>query len=304
MVQIAMNEISDRDLLTLILAADDEALAEGDEPKQRTLSVLPKVMQKLGYTSFIMAGAAALPIVKRIVDLHGKLYRSVDVGVGGVHGGVFMFRDIFVRVSIPIIYGSVSIDPIALGEFSPNQVRWLHSRPKEFHAYLDQFTDIMDFAGAIAPFAGYASLSKAPLEVLWLSAFQLQAAAAALTAAFDFRGAVQSALIGAELALKSGLTFVGANDKQKRDHGHNLGSAAKTFSRTQTGFDLDRVLSAITKLPAYVANRYSPAQPSRIETGHIVMGAQYIAAEVVRQMTGYSFRSAMIGAPQRSYPSL
>lgn len=299
-----LNKISDRDLLTLILAADDEALTEGDDPKQRSLSVIPKVMEKLGYTSFIMAGSAAPPLVKRIVDLHGKLYRPEDVGVGGVHGGVFMFRDIFVRVSIPIIYGRVSIDPIALAEFSPHQVRWLHSRPKELHAYLDQFTDIMDFAGAIAPFAGYSSLSAAPLKVLWLSAFQLQAAAAALTAAFDFRGAVQSALIGAELALKSGLTFVGASEKQKRDHGHNLASAAKAFSKTQSGFDLDRVLTTLAKFPAYVANRYSPTQPSRIETGHIVMGAQYVAAEVVRQMTGYSFRSAMSGAPQRSYPSL
>ncbi len=55
-------------------------------------------------------------------------------------------------------------------------------------------------------------------------------------------------------------------------------------------------------MPAYVENRYSSTQPTRIETGHIVMGAQYIAGEVMRQVTGYSIRCTHTPPQERVYP--
>jgi hypothetical protein len=55
-------------------------------------------------------------------------------------------------------------------------------------------------------------------------------------------------------------------------------------------------------MPRYVENRYSPSQPNRVETGHIVMGAQYIAGEMMRQVTDYSIRSARIPPDERFYP--
>ena len=67
------------------------------------------------------------------------------------------------------------------------------------------------------------------MEVFWLAAFQLRAAAAALSVAFDSRGAVQSAILGAELALKGGLAAIGADEKTRRKHRHDLASAATAF---------------------------------------------------------------------------
>ena len=66
-------------------------------------------------------------------------------------------------------------------------------------------------------------------------------------------------------------------------------------------FDINRVLVAINRLPPYVENRYSATQPSRIETGHIAMCAQYIAGEVMRQVTGFSIRPAF-ELSERIYP--
>jgi hypothetical protein len=39
-----------------------------------------------------------------------------------------------------------------------------------------------------------------------------------------------------------------------------------------------------------------------METGHIVMSAQYVAGEVMRQITGYSVRSAQSPPSERAYP--
>jgi hypothetical protein len=299
-----MVEITKDALLKLILTADDEALGEGAEPKQRTMLVVSKVMNKLNYTSFVVAGSATPEIVKRIREIHQSLYRQSDIAIGGIHGGIFMFRDIFIRVDIPMIFGSVKIDPIALGNFSENQVGWLHSRPADLKMYMDQFIDIMDFAGCVGHLGSYKRPPAGTLETLWLAAFQLQAAAATLAVAFDFRGAIQSAIIGAELAVKGGLKYCGASEKELKDHGHNLASAAKAFSTKQKKFDTNRVLATIARLPPYVANRYSAHQPGRVETGHIVMGAQYIAGEVARQISEHSMREAMQEFSERTYPGL
>jgi hypothetical protein len=70
----------------------------------------------------------------------------------------------------------------------------------------------------------------------------------------------------------------------------------------QLGLDIQTVLTTIKRLPEYVESRYSPNQPPRAETGHIAMGAQYIAGKVMRQMTGYSVRSALKPSIVREYP--
>jgi hypothetical protein len=290
---MSMSEMSKEQLRDLVIAADDEALEEGAAPNQRSLRVISKVMKKLGYVGYVLFGNGAHPMVAEIISVHSSLYRPSDLGMGGVHGGIFMFRDVFARIYIPIGYGKVTIDPFTLTDLTKNQLGWLATRPTDLQSFLEQFEDIMDFAGGVGGYADYKRPPGAALELLWLAAFQLQAAAAALSVAFDFRGAIQSALIGVELAIKGGLVAGGATEKDYKSHGHNLDSAARHFAEKNAAFDLNRVLRVIAALPPYVASRYSASQPGRIETGHIAMGCQFIAGEVMRQVTGYTIRSAM-----------
>jgi hypothetical protein len=102
----------------------------------------------------------------------------------------------------------VALDPFTLTDLTKNQLGWLATRPADYQGFLDQFSDIMDFAGGLGHFADYKRPPDAAVELFWLAAFQLQAAAATLSAAFDFRGAIQSALIGAEISIKAGLWLV------------------------------------------------------------------------------------------------
>lgn len=296
------DEISDSTLFALVIAADEEALAEGKSPKQRGMVTVLKVMKKLGH-AFVMTGSGMSPLGERVMAMHRSLYRGSDLAIGGIHGGIFMFRDIFARIYIPFGYGQMSVNPFQLTDLSEAQLRWLASRPQDEAAFHDQFIDIFDFAGTLGRLGDYKMPPKESHEMFQLASFQLQAAAAALSLAFDFRGAIQSCLIGAELSLKAGLAAHGADEKARRKHGHHLASAANAFSKGSPTFDLDRVMRTIQRLPQYVDNRYSPDQPDRMAVGHIVMGAQYIAGEVARQIGEFSIRSALIPTVQRVYPS-
>ena len=297
-----MTEVTDERLRDLVIEADDQEFLEGKAPKARSLGVVSKVMNKLGYKGFVLAGDGTPPIVERIWGVHSALYRPSDLAIGGVHGGIFMFRDVFARVHVPLLYGRAGIDPFKQTDLTPSQLEWLARRPDDLNMFIDQFTDIFDFGGGIGNYANYKTPPKEAMNFFVLAAFQLQGAAAALSVAFDFRGAVQSALIGAELALKGGLAGFGESEQAIRAHSHNLKSAALALKSKAPAFDLDRVQRALAKMPPYVENRYSPQQPSRIETGHIVMGAQYVAGEVMRQVTGYSIRQAAMQPSDRTYP--
>jgi hypothetical protein len=51
-----MTEISDTELLKLVVATDDEILAKGIPPGPRMMHVIIEIMKKLGHVGFIFAG--------------------------------------------------------------------------------------------------------------------------------------------------------------------------------------------------------------------------------------------------------
>jgi hypothetical protein len=291
-------------LVELILDADEAALREGLSPKQRFIHVLIAVLDKLGIDNIPLMGPSAPPIIEEIRLIHSSLYRPSDIAMGGLHGGVFMFRDIFTRISVPNFFGRPSIDLMALSDLSEEQKKWLSSRPADLGAYLDQCIDIFDFAGGVEGFAEFSEVSPPALDIFLNAGFHLQAAAATLTVAFDFRGAIQSSLVGTELALKGCMAAMGRSDSERRAFGHKFHEMAKEIAAHNPTFDLERVLNAVRRLPQLVENRYSNVQPGRIETGEIAMAAQFIAGEAMRQVTRFSIRSTLRPVLARSYPGI
>lgn len=299
-----MTDISDQDLLNLIIEADDMALQEGIPPQGRIFKILHTVLNRFGYKNTVIMGGTEPEIVKRIRALHSSLYRQSDMAIGGIHGGIFMFRDVFTRISIPLMYGTVKINFLNLCDLSDNQKQWLRGRSADGNAYIDQAMDVFDFAGGIANLANFRRPPEDALPVFQNAGFHLQGAAATLSQAFDFRGAIQSSLIGAELGLKGALAAKAVSEEERTGYRHNLAKAAKAVAQLWPNFDLDRVLKVVAKLPPLVQNRYAVEQPGRVETGNIAMGCQYISAEAMRQVTGWSIREATTPRPTRSYPPL
>jgi hypothetical protein len=298
----------EHELLPTVLAVDEEGLEAGRGPAQRAFDTAMKATERL-YPGrvIIMTGQGAGTETDEIHDLIGKLYRPRDIGVGGLHVGVFMFRDIFARIEVPLSFGHNGFSPLRATDLNDTQKAWIQSRPQDFEGLCDQFIDLFDFGYGLEELGHTRLISDDSQLMMQLASFQLQAAASTLLTAFDRRGAVQAALLATEMALKGGLIANGLTIDELRDSkkfGHHHHKLAAALAALEPGLDRQRVETTIAKFPAFVPNRYSSDQPTRIEAGHIVMGAQYIAAEVMRQLTDRDLR-ATGGAPtERVYPSL
>jgi hypothetical protein len=293
---------TDEELFILIVKADKIGFDKGEDPKARSLRTVERVMDHLGHRKYISGGANVHPLVPRIQNIINELYRPNDIGIGAVQLGAFMFRDVFARVIVPIIFGRPQIDLLQLIDLNSMQKRMLSADPMQLQSYCDQFADLYDFAYGRDDIDKMGWTNLECRNFMGLAHFQLQASAAIITGAFDFRGAVQSALVGTELILKAGLLASGVDKKRLRILGHDLQSLANELVHHKTSFDLHRVQHSISRFPQYVPNRYSAQQPTRREIGHIIMSAQYIASEVVRQFSSRNFRIDSGMTSKRVYP--
>jgi hypothetical protein len=302
-MHMSPEDITDEQLLCVVSQTDAELFRTGIEIKQRYWQVPVTVMQKFGYVGFVMAGSGKPKILDRIESVYSSIYRKQDFVIGG-HIGVYMYRDIFARISIPHVYGAVAIDPFNYVDLTDVQKRMMASEPEEVERFLNQFSDVIDLEyGSSELKPCYAKIELAA-RFADLSRLHLHAAAAIVTGGYDYRGAVQNVLLATELSLKSAAAAQGLQEEEiKNRFGHDLRKLVGFIETAFSKFDSERVSRVVGQQPKYVLNRYSSAQPNRIEVGHIVMGAQFVAAEVVRQLSERDFRSALNPAVSRRYPA-
>lgn len=292
-------------VLDLLIEADDEGLVAGEEPKQRAFKNIMRVMSKLGVNGYTLAGFGQAPEIDLINALQRDfMYRQSDIAEGGIHFGAFMFRDLFARLTIPIVFGEGALNPFDLLDFSENQKRWLASDKDACQTLQDQFIDLLDLAYGILEAGSATPLPNQSKSLLALSHYQLEAAAGALCRAYGYAGSTQSALLAVELASKAALLFRGLDSQElaRRPYGHNLSALLTKLSDFEPGFDLDRTLRCLSTFPDYVGNRYEAIQPERREAGHILMKCQFIVGEIMRQLSDRDFRASSNITEPRYYP--
>ena len=293
----------DEELLYLVGTTDKELFDAGMDIKQRRWEVPRAVMRKLGYISFVAAGVGTPKILERARSTFASIYRKQDIAIGG-HIGVFMYRDIFARIGVPMGYGRVGFNPFEFVELTPIQVRIIQTEPDQMEIYLDQFFDVADVQYGTEELSKPFATMELVTRFISLSRLHLHSASAVLTGGYDHRGAVQAALLATELALKAAAAAQGLSEHEIRDRfGHNHSDAADFVGVRWPSFDLARVKRVVAQQPPYVLNRYSATQPDRQEVGHLVMGTQYIVSEVVRLMSNRDFRSYSTPLIIRRYPA-
>lgn len=169
-----------------------------------------------------MFGVDQPPIVKRLQGIFREIYPPQDLGMGG-HIGVYMFRDVFARISIPHVYGMANLDPLQHVELTPAQCLIIQRDLGEWGVFINQFIDVADVEFGSHTLAPQFQAQELVVRFLGLSRLHLHAAAAILTGGHDARGAVQSALLATELALKAGAATLGLDESTIKDQfGHRL----------------------------------------------------------------------------------
>ncbi|TGS82741.1 hypothetical protein EN817_25200 [Mesorhizobium sp. M3A.F.Ca.ET.174.01.1.1] len=297
------DDIPDEDLLYIVGQADKELCQAGIDIKHRILEVPRLVMKRFGYPGYVIAGRGKPKILERIDRAFASIYRKQDLAVGG-HIGVFMYRDIFARIAVPHVFGTVSINPFECIDLTPVQLRIIQSEPEEMEVLIDQFSDVADIQYGTQEIKSTFAKIELVSRFIGLARLHLHAASAVLTGGYDYRGAVQSSLLANELALKAGAAANGLSESQiKRKFNHDASSAAQFIAAHWSSFDLGRVLRVIAMQPQYVLNRYAATQPQRRDVGHLVMGVQYIVSEVVRHLSDRDFRKDIRPPFARRYPA-
>lgn len=291
------------ELEQLAVEADDEGLSAGEEPNQRAFKNVLRMLQKLGVEGVPIVGDRSPKIVKRVHKANERMFRQSDMAEGSIYLGLFMFRDLFARLYVPVIFGSPMLDFWKLLDLSDDQKRWMATDEEALARFDDQCLDLLDFGYGFMEFGHTRQVSDEAKNLIYRSHVQLEAAAATATSANDYRGTLQSALLGTELALKAGLAANGCDAAfLKNKIGHRLEKAASELGKFEANFDTTRVTSAISTFPDFVQSRYDGPMPTRIEIGHILMKAQYVASEVTRQFSDRNIRRDQNEVRLRRYP--
>lgn len=298
-------EISDDQLLAALKKADDEYIESGMQPGGRDIMNVGKALNSFGIQAILMGPEHMVPeISRRTQRINKTLFIPKELQVGGLHLGAFLFRDMFCQLYAPIAYGTIRIDFWKLLDLTDFQKSWLADSPEQLAMFTDQSMDVLDFGFGWGEFGHGRSVNARGKDLIWRAHSQLEASAATAIAGCDYSGTIQSALLGTELSLKAGLAVHGMTDKKlsKRTLGHNLSALAEELSKFEPGFDHKRVDRVVARFPDYIESRYNQPTPGRIETGHILMGAQYVASEVTRQFTDRNCRQNGGSLSSRMYP--
>ena len=296
------DDLDDEVLLYIVGQTDKRLFEAGVDIRHRQMEVIREVMQEFGYISFVTSGQGKPPILDRVERAFASIYRKQDIAIGG-HIGVFMFRDVFARISVPHVYGRASIDPFQFVELTDVQKRILGTEPDQVAIFVDQFVDVSDIQYGTSEIKKPYSDMQLVGRFLGLARLHLHSASAVLTGGYDYRGAAQAALLATELGLKAGLGAFGMTEPEiKSEFSHYTDRMVSYLSGRWPTFDGERVARTVKRQPQYVSNRYSAEQPTRREVGDLVMGAQYIVAEIVRQVSNRDFRSCFTPVPVRAYP--
>ncbi|VVT26838.1 conserved hypothetical protein [Roseovarius sp. EC-HK134] len=280
--------ISDAELLLLIDRIDRECFLKGTPPHSRGLQVTIRVCRELGVQ--VVLGPGQSPFMKRILALHQGLYRKSDISYG-VYSGLTCHMDMFFRVKVPLIFGTARFDLFDATDITEHQRARLSKNRLEEEKFIDAAVDVFDIGGCLMPFDKYSKPQGEAGEYYQLSALHNQAAAATAIGAYDFRGAIQSALLCAELAMKSALLMLGQNREFiKNSIGHRL-EKALPYLESDGRFNVPEMKERLDKLPDFVMSRYISERRTRFEIGEIVLSAQRILAIVARGHSQHSMRN-------------
>lgn len=303
------DKILEVDLNQIIPEVDDELLAEGVLPFQRPLEACKRIADRLGVCFQI--GGRPDPLVEAVHSAYGDLYRRSDLVMPPLHVGVVMFRDVFVALRVPLIYGAPRINPAdLLLDLSAVQRGWLFHNREDALRFYDQWIDLFDFVLGFQDRPQLPNNQAKAYEFWGIAKRQLEGAAATLIGSFDQQSVIQNSCIAVELLLKGALLTLGETEERlKSRFGHKLPRLAEELSDRLPSVDRERLKLVVEGMPELVASRYDGARKSRIELGHIVMGAQFVAGEMLRQFTERNHRSGCGGDPEwdlsrRSYPAL
>jgi hypothetical protein len=228
------------DLQILVVEMDTLLINEGYEPYQRPLEACARIADKLG-VPFVINGQNS-DLVEAVHFVYESLYSRQNFFMPPMHIGTVMFRDIFLPLRIPIIYGRCVIDPIkSLHDVPENTIRWIFQSDEAACTLIDQWIDLFDFVYGLSDLSKLQKHSSQAIEFWQLAKQQLEGAAATLLGPIDKYTVIQNSIIAMELLVKGVLLVQGETEASIKKYGHNMGILVDKACEFMPHADCDRL---------------------------------------------------------------
>ncbi len=278
---------SNEEVVAFVERFDREMVQEGIQPNFRPIELTRKISKE--FNIFTATGKSNNPEIQKLFDFHNSLYRPSDLAVGSIHSGLAFHLDLFFRVDVPRVYGTINLKFLEHTDATDAQLKRIFSYKNESEPFVSDIVDVFDIGGCLGGFYGFSQPRAEAMRLFRMSAFHSQSVVATLSGIFDFKGAIQSALLSSELSIKAALIEIGKGERfLKKEIGHNLEKAIP-FLCAKAGYDQGDLELNICELPNFVSSRYDTKDWSRSEVSKIAKSSQRLLATVSRKFSGKSF---------------
>ncbi len=281
-----MIKFTDKDILKL----DERFAQEGIPFHARPFQAAAEILGK----NFVI-GVHSNPQAREIQHAYARLIPEVEFTWPGMGTGLAASVDRVRKVTIGVTFGTVNITIYEGLGFSSHQEwgTWCRDDLKIAEKSAFAFADMYDLVSGINHNTQHENAST-----LWgLAAEQLKLVAESLSQSGSISSPVlQPICLTAELAMKGTLLHLGIPEKDLKNpklFGHDLGKLGQRMTQEINHRDDSLLLSALSKFPDYVGDRYRETKLTRLQVIALALDAQFVAASSVRRISEEDFAFQM-----------
>jgi len=221
------------------------------------------------------------------MDAYAAMVPEVDASWPGAGIGFAASVDQVRKLTFPVVFGQVSLQPWQIAGFSSIEEWWTWCRQDQAIAgeVALAVADLHDFTNGLNEI----EQENPAATTLWrMARSNLEDVANTLPTTFSHDSVIQPICMVAELSMKAALVRDGADPDsfRKGKDGHNLSSLARRLADGRPHRDDQRLQAVVGALPPYVESRYKPAGLKRLQAVKLALGVQFIAASSLRRMAG------------------
>lgn len=289
------------DLLRLDIKYANEGLPLHQRPLRAAAELLKAAALVKGEFIIEIIGN---PEVQSVIDAYSELIPDVNTTWPGMGIGLAVSVDQIRKLTLGVAFGSPSIQPWQMGCFQSETKWWEWCRKNEDITSQATFAyaDLHDFAHGFSEISHKNTDAK---ELWYMALSNLGDVANTLPSTFSVDSVIQPICLIAELAIKGTLVFSGVAKNSLKGPGHNIELLAQRMAKTYPHRDDPLVEQVVSKLPPYVASRYSPAGLTRLKVARLALGVQFIGASALRRIANTDLAAMMEAsewpAPRRPF---
>lgn len=284
-----------------VFELDARLITEGVRPAARPMRITQEINQAAGVVT-VISPMTRDPVSDAVHALLRITYGEQLLGMGPIHVGAIMLRDVFVPFYVPGGYGSFRVSPWDFVDKSTANVGLLtHLSPDDAARATDQILDVWDFGWTVDDLRHEKTLSS---KLADQARDQIESACMTLQGSFSARIAIQGTAYAVELFSKALLAKAGWSKSTLAELSHNLQRCLTKVCDYYSTIDRELVLHSASYIPYVVKERYAENDQnfSRRLIGDVVGYGQYILGELARAISDRNLRQNSDGTTERSFP--